>query len=169
MTTEQTAPLPLTQVYDGWARYQGFLVNAVAPLSAEQLALRPAPHLRTVMMLVKHIIGARARWFLYLGEEVGGAAHLAHYDGTGPHQLDETPRSAAELVEALEASWQMLYAALSRWTTADLAHLYTGTHRGEAYTLTRQWVLWHLIEHDMHHGGELSFLLGMHGIPAIDL
>jgi hypothetical protein len=27
----------------------------------------------------------------------------------------------------------------------------------------------HLLEHHLHHGGELSFALGMHGVPAINL
>ncbi|HVB25083.1 MAG TPA: DinB family protein, partial [Ktedonobacteraceae bacterium] len=40
---------------------------------------------------------------------------------------------------------------------------------GEEETFTRQWVIWHLIEHDVHHGGEISFILGMHGLAAIDL
>jgi uncharacterized damage-inducible protein DinB len=30
-------------------------------------------------------------------------------------------------------------------------------------------VLWHLIEHDLHHGGELSFVLSMHGLTALQL
>jgi uncharacterized damage-inducible protein DinB len=34
---------------------------------------------------------------------------------------------------------------------------------------SRQWIIWHVLEHDIHHGGELSFLLGMYGVPAIDL
>jgi uncharacterized damage-inducible protein DinB len=29
--------------------------------------------------------------------------------------------------------------------------------------------LWHLIEHDVHHGGEISQILGSHGIPALVL
>jgi hypothetical protein len=40
---------------------------------------------------------------------------------------------------------------------------------GEEETFTRQWVIWHLIEHDVHHGGEISFALGMHGLAAINL
>ncbi len=28
-------------------------------------------------------------------------------------------------------------------------------YNGEDQTYTRQWVIWHLIEHDLHHGGEL--------------
>jgi hypothetical protein len=30
-------------------------------------------------------------------------------------------------------------------------------------------VVWHLIEHDLHHGGEVSLILGMHGLGAPDL
>ncbi|GER91949.1 hypothetical protein KDW_61110 [Dictyobacter vulcani] len=40
---------------------------------------------------------------------------------------------------------------------------------GTVERMTRQWVIWHLIEHDLHHGGELSFVLGAHNISAIDL
>jgi hypothetical protein len=30
-------------------------------------------------------------------------------------------------------------------------------------------VTWHVIEHDLHHGGELSFSLGAHNLPAPEL
>jgi uncharacterized damage-inducible protein DinB len=29
--------------------------------------------------------------------------------------------------------------------------------------------VWHLIEHDLHHGGEISQILGSNGIPAPEL
>ena len=64
----------------------------------------------------------------------------------------------------------MIQDALGRWTTADLEEMFHETdEHGEEETFTRQWVIWHLIEHDVHHGGEISFILGMHGLAAIDL
>jgi uncharacterized damage-inducible protein DinB len=30
-------------------------------------------------------------------------------------------------------------------------------------------VVWHLIEHDVHHTGEMSIILGSHGVPGLDL
>jgi hypothetical protein len=27
----------------------------------------------------------------------------------------------------------------------------------------------HLMEHELHHGGEISLILGTHGLPALDL
>jgi uncharacterized damage-inducible protein DinB len=40
---------------------------------------------------------------------------------------------------------------------------------GKMYEVSRAWVIWHLIEHDLHHGGEISLTLGMHGLHAIDI
>lgn len=39
---------------------------------------------------------------------------------------------------------------------------------GERPSRSRQWIIWHLVEHD-YHGGEISFSLGMHGVPGLDL
>ena len=41
--------------------------------------------------------------------------------------------------------------------------------RSGTQTFTRRWVVWHLVEHDLHHGGEISQTLGTHGLPGLDL
>jgi len=152
--------------YDGWNVYHQHLVRAIAPLTADQLELRAAPQLRSVYMIVTHIIGARARWTHHvLGLGDGTLLPYAVWDRPG-----QPTRSAVELTQALQATWQVLEAGLGQWTAEDLAVELSDTDDdGTVETFTRQWVIWHLIEHDLHHGGELSFLLGMHSIPAIDL
>lgn len=162
--TEHT--FPLTPFYKGWDGYQRHLVHALAPLSVEQLALHAAPHLRSVGIIATHIIGARARWLYYvLKEGDENLVPLGSWDRPG-----EPTRSAAELVSGLEVTWQVIQNALQRWTNADLEEIFHDTDdNGEDEILTRQWVIWHLIEHDLHHGGEISFTLGMHNLPAIDL
>ncbi|HEY0606207.1 MAG TPA: DinB family protein [Herpetosiphonaceae bacterium] len=165
--TEQ--PSTLAPFYKGWDAYQQLLVNAIAPLSDEQLELRPGGDLRSVRMIALHIIGARARWLHYVLHESGdNLVALGSWDRPG-----EPARSAAEIVGALESTWQVLQAGLQRWTPADLEEVLQETfdegEQGEPESFSRQWVIWHLIEHDLHHGGELSFLLGMHNVPAIDL
>jgi uncharacterized damage-inducible protein DinB len=60
--------------------------------------------------------------------------------------------------------------AIARWTPSDWQHTYPGDEDdGEPAIITRQWVIWHLIEHDLHHGGEISLTLGMHGLSAPNL
>jgi uncharacterized damage-inducible protein DinB len=40
---------------------------------------------------------------------------------------------------------------------------------GKRYEFSRAWVVWHVLEHDLHHGGEISLTLGMHGLQAPDI
>ena len=158
-------PTNLSPFYKGWDVYQDLLVKAIAPLSAEQLALRAAPHLRSIGENTAHIIGTRVGWFhMLMGEGDAAIAPLDDWD-----QANAPARSAAELVTGLEASWQMIQNALIRWTAEDLDYIFRGERWGKPYELSRQWVIWHVIEHDLHHGGELSFTLGMHNLAAPDL
>ena len=158
--TEQTTSL--ANLYKGWDNYQQFLLTALTPLSDEQLDLRAAPQLRSIRELVTHIIGARARWWSELMGE-GGAELAACNDWDRP---GAPVRSTAELVAGLETTWRVIQETLQRWTVADLEYIYHATRHGKQYSLTRQWVIWHVIEHDHHHGGEFSFSLGMHDLTT---
>ena len=162
MTDKQTT---LMTLYKGWDVYQEQLVKAITPLAAEQLALRAAPQLRSVGMIAAHIVGARVRWFHRLMGEGSVDIHML-----GIWDRPEAPvRSAAELVGGLEDSWQLIQNSLAHWTLADLDNVFEGTYGGEEYSLTRQWIIWHVIEHDLHHGGEISLTLGAHGLLGLDL
>jgi uncharacterized damage-inducible protein DinB len=76
---------------------------------------------------------------------------------------------ADRLVWWLDATWQVIENILASWTVTDLAHSYQHTWNGEIYAPTRQWTLWRIMSHDIHHGGELSLMLGMQGIEPFEL
>ena len=68
----------LTTFYTSWKAYQDHIKESLAPLTGEQLALRAAPHLRSIEELARHIIGMRAGWFhniLGEGDDELGAYH----------------------------------------------------------------------------------------------
>src|SRR5258708_14284933 len=154
-------PFVLAPLYKGWDGYQRHLVKALVPLSPEQLALQATQDLRSIGMLATHLVAVRARWLYYvLNEGSEQLIPVGQWD-----DADQPARSAPELVGGLQSTWNVIDDALHRWTLADLEE----TLRGEEGIYTRQWVIWHLLEHDLHHGGELSFSLGMHGLAAIDL
>ena len=151
----------LAPLYKGWDAYQDRLVKALVPLSPDQLALQATPDLRSLGMLAAHLVAVRARWlYSVLKEGSEQLIPIGQWDDS-----NQPVRSAPELVDGLETTWNVIDGALHRWALADLEE----TVRGEVRTYTRQWVIWHLLEHDLHHGGELSFSLGMHGLAAIDL
>lgn len=155
----------LAMMVDGWHDYQTQLSAALAPLTTEQLALRAAPQLRSIEELARHIIGVRAGWFHnILGE--GDNAFGAYHDWDTP---DAPAQTASELVDGLAATWQAMQAALSRFTPDDLTETVSGERKGRHFAHRRGWVVWHVLEHDLHHGGEIGFSLGMHGLKAPDL
>ncbi|HEY7125749.1 MAG TPA: DinB family protein [Ktedonobacterales bacterium] len=155
----------LLSFYKGWDAYQALLIKAIAPLSSEQLALRAAPHLRPIGENVAHITSGRVSNFhLLLGEGNADLAPLEQWDVPGT-----PPRSATELVSGLEATWQMIQMALARWTPADLEDVFTEVQDEQTYRFTRQGIIWSTIKHDLHHGGEVSFTLGIHQVAALDL
>lgn len=104
----------------------------------------------------------RAGWFHYVleeGDEDFGA--FAEWNRQG-----SDPRSAGELVSGLEHTWQVIQEVLERYTLADLQSPVQDEEDGQMYTYTRGWVIWHVMEHDLHHGGEMAYSLGMHGLAA---
>lgn len=167
MDQPNTAPTGTTleAFYAGWEEYQRLLITALTPLTPEQLQLQAGDSLRTIDVIARHIIGARGRWMHLILEEISDEFEAMRRWDTP----DAPTRSAAELVAALQTSWESTRAALARWTPADMAAIITRTRGDQSQTFTRQWVIWHLIEHDLHHGGEISLTLGMHGLAAPDL
>lgn len=151
-------------IYDGWHTYQQLLMEAIAPLQEDQLELRAAPHLRSVRENALHIIGARARWFAGMGEGGERFKTLGRWDRRGA-----PARSAAELVQGLEETWRGMHEAIGRWTEEEWQQTWPGEDDSEPEVITRQWIIWHLVEHDVHHGGEISLTLGAHGIEALAL
>ena len=155
----------LDAIYAGWRNYQGLLIAALEPLTAEQLALQSAPHLRTIEEIATHIIGARARWFdPPLGDGSKQLAAFRRWDRRG-----EKIRTANEIVQGLQFTLDYLHTTIARWTPADWQQTMPGEGAHEPAVITRQWAIWHLIEHDLHHGGEISLTLGMHKLTPPDL
>jgi uncharacterized damage-inducible protein DinB len=167
-----TEPIfPLATFYKpGWENYQHALVQTIAPLSSEQLALPIAPDQRSIGEILEHMIGARYNWFhLWMGE--GDSKRDWDEDNDEPITY-----KAASLVALFETSWHVISSALDRWTSADLEQLFSppASHQAwlrkqglaEASPHTRQWIAWHVMEHEIHHGGELSLALGTHGLEG---
>lgn len=146
-----------------WEQYQQCLIATITPLSPEQLALPVASH-EAIGDLLGHMIGARFWWFhRWMGE--AEPPDLMNW-GT-----DADMRDAASLVSAFGMTWQMIAPALSRWTSADLEHLVQppASVADKAPAHTREWIVWHVLEHEIHHGGELSLALGGHGLQGIEI
>ena len=168
---EQASPLVIFYK-QGWENYQQAIVKTIASLSSEQLALPVAAQYRSIGELLEHMLGARYAWFYgWMGE---GNPNL---DWNEDEDNEEPPvYKAASLVAMFEKSWHVIADALDRWTSADLEQVFSPPAPHQAWLQqqglepepphTRQWIVWHVMEHEIHHGGELSLALGTYGIDS---
>jgi uncharacterized damage-inducible protein DinB len=164
--------LPLSTFYQGWGRYQRMLVDVITPLSPAQLALPITSHHWTIGRTAQHMVANRFRWYqLWMGEGSADLRSIILWDPSAP---EEPPaRTAAELVTGLEVTWQLVHDALDHWTAADLADVFeppasfAAEERQNFRPFTREWIIWHVFEHEIHHGGELSAALGNAGLLGI--
>jgi uncharacterized damage-inducible protein DinB len=162
----QDSPSSTLQViYESWRGYQEKLRDAVAPLTDEQLTLQPVPHMWPLGQLVQHIISVRAGWFSGTLQDEDAA--MNEYMSWG--QRDSPARTAAEMVRGLDETWAFIESRLQRWTPEECAQTFPDEWDGQVYQVSRSWVIYHVLEHDLHHGGEISLILGMNGLRSLDL
>lgn len=151
------------------------VIETLAGLTPEQLAFQTAPDQWAIWQLAAHIAGSRAYWFHdVLGEGDVATRDLFRVDRTtvaglsltdaGWEDVRDEPRNAEELVDALRRTWAIVDDCLGRWTADDLE----GTVVRPSRTHHRGWVVWHVMEHDIHHGGEISQILGSNGLAGLD-
>jgi uncharacterized damage-inducible protein DinB len=147
-------------VFQGWKDYQQQLVVTLQALTPEQLNIRVAPQLRTAGEIAIHLVAGRADWFNGVLKEGGdNIAAIAHWEDQG-----QPTRTAAELAQGLLLTWQVIEDALARWTPEAIEEQIILPWIGPKHPITRAWVFWHVLEHDLHHGGELTHTLGLGGL-----
>jgi len=167
----------LQTVFDGWEGYLTSVIHAVTPLTSEQLAFRPAPNMRSVGELVRHMALGRIDWFRRMdapgNHEVVSLVTAWDEDPHGNKYIIDTAfpitEDATQLIYWLETTGQMITKTLNTWTVDDLKQTYWHVWRGTTYAVSRQWTLWRMMAHDLHHGGELSTMLGMQGLENFEL
>ncbi len=155
----------LDVIYENWRGYQEKLRACIAPLTDEQLTRQPAAHMWPLGQVVQHIVSVRAGWFS--GTLQDEDATMSAYMEWG--QRESPARSGLELASGLDETWAFIEARLQRWSPDDCAKTFPDEWDGQVYEVSRSWVIYHVLEHDLHHGGEVSLILGMNNLRTLDL
>lgn len=156
--------------FGGWERHNALLVKTIAPLGGEELSWSAGEGLWSVRVLACHIAAARAWWFKAWMDE--GDAELARLITIDDEEIERPTRDAARICAALDESWAQVRRCLEKWTASDLDEKFQRPKpnaAGERPWHDRRFIIWHVVEHDLHHGGEISLTLGMHGRPGLEM
>jgi hypothetical protein len=145
------------RVFQSWLDYQHALTRAIAPLTPQQLQLRPLPGRRAIGEIAEHIVYGRAlHLHRALEHEAVELVPYLRWDGTA-----EPPQVAEAIVRGLEITWSVIVRTLRRGSASEDVPQHADAERMQA--------IWGLLDHDLPHAGQLSLLLRASGLPGVDI
>ena len=162
--------MSIRRFYDRWPQYHRRLTEVVGAMTDEQLAIRSAPDRDPIWAVIGHTAAARTYWLCHVAGEPGAeSTPWPRPDDEGWEDDLGHPRTAAELVRALESTWAVVDGVLDRWTPEHLDGTIERRWADTVQVHSRSSILQRLLTHEAYHCGELSQTLGIHGLPQIDL
>jgi len=157
--------------YDRWPQYNRRLTEVIGAMTDEELAIRPDPARWPIWATVGHTAGTRTYWLCgILGEP--GAEATPFPDPLASEGWEDDldhPRSATELVTALDTTFAIIDGLLDRWTPEMLGEDIVRVYGESRQVHSRSSILQRMITHEAYHCGELSQTLGILDLPQIDL
>lgn len=159
-------PPEMKHFYEGWEAQHRCIIETLRPLTPEQMQVRPSPEEWAIWMLASNMAGGRLYWLCFmLGQPNHAASDL--FNDSGWEDTPDNPRTADEVVDALERTGEVVRACLDRWTLADLnVEVTRNNFWGQPTTISPASVMWRLMRHEAHHGSEIALILRMHGLPT---
>jgi uncharacterized damage-inducible protein DinB len=161
--------MSVASLYEGWPRIQTRLLDRLARLGPDELQLRASSDGWPIWATVSHLAVVRVYWLCGVFREPGAeTTPFADPFADGWEDRPDIPRAAAELAFAVDTSWRIVESCLDQWTVETLGRTFSRVRDGAVEQHSRQSVLTRLLMHDAFHAGEISLVLGMHGLPSMD-
>ena len=141
-----------------WKQVRAGLCGLIDQFKEEELHFKPYEGAWSVGEILLHIANAEQGWF--------------RYAVTG--ELDAWPRRySMDNYSSLDDISNLLK-EVHAWTETYIAEL----DRGDYHKVIELpwdekihlgWIIWHVLEHEIHHRGELSLILGLLGREGLDV
>lgn len=147
-------PVPLRY----WSGIREGLYQALDLFTDEQLSFTPAEGLWSIGQVALHIAGAEEGWFRFIvTRELD--------DWPEDYSLEEYPTMAAvkELLQETHGRTEAYLATIDQDEMERIIEAPWGVK------FPVRWAVWHVLEHEIHHRGEMFLMLGILGKEAPDV
>ncbi len=145
------------QLFHHWEQVRADLISTIEKFSDDELAFAPCERSWPVGKIMLHIAECEDHWL--------HAVVRHELEPPVRYALADYPTKAA-IKEVLNIAHSRTAGYLDSLDMADLQTTYQ-TRFGETFSL--YWIIWHVLEHEIHHRGELSLALGMLGREGLDV
>lgn len=150
--------MKLSDLFSEWAVVRRELIDAVRPLTEEQLDWIPDGGKQSIGMLLRHISETEVWWF---GDVVLGEKSYREY-------FREDAPDAASIIKLLDESRKnYTIKTLEKYTIGDFDKECPVPDRDETVSLF--WVVWHVNEHELRHRGQIFMMMRLQGITPPDV
>jgi DinB superfamily len=157
--------------YSKWPDYNRALRDVVATLTDAQLAMQPSPDRWPMWASIGHLACQRVFGLCDFAGEPGVETTPfpnAGYDCPGDDDLEHV-WGAEALVAAIDSTFRIVENCLDTWTLDTLDEVLRRPEWDDTWVRTRGEVMQRSFAHDISHIAELNEILGIAGLPRIDL
>ncbi len=142
----------VSQQFSHWKQVREDLLSTIDKFKEEELSYIPFDSSMTAGQIMLHIGEAEEGWFrTFISKEL---EEWPDFD------LEDYPTT-----EAIKAQLTVIHSRTEKYLESlnadDLEQ--SITHPGRDFRLALGWIIWHVLEHEIHHRGELSLILGILG------
>lgn len=148
----------LAQLFSHWKQVRADLLSTIDRFEDADLSFTPFESSWSAGKIMLHIADAEEGWFRH--------AVTRQLDRWPDRYTLENYPTREAIKSALEEVHARTVQFLGSLDEADAAREVV-VPWGETYTLL--WIVWHVLEHEVHHRGELSLILGMLGREGLDV
>ena len=146
------------EFFSHWNQIRAGLLSTIEAFDDDELYMVPFEGSRSIGQIMLHIAGAEDGWLRHVVT----------------HELDEWPdlyildnfQDKVSILQTLDQVHSRSLEYLSKLNISDLNQK-VKTPWGKETSL--HWIVWHIIEHEIHHRGELSLILGYLGREGLDV
>ncbi|MBK8900905.1 MAG: DinB family protein [Anaerolineaceae bacterium] len=148
----------LDQYFKHWQQVRTDLLATVDKFSDKELTYVPFPGSWSVGHIIRHIANAEDGWFRYIITR-----ELSDWPGEFTSAAYPTVAATKVLLNKVHDRTLM---SLSDWDETDLDRPIEAPW-GQTFKLG--WIIWHVLEHEIHHRAELSLILGLLGREGLEV
>jgi uncharacterized damage-inducible protein DinB len=145
-------------LFSHWGLVRKGLIRTIEKFSESDLHYNPYPGGWPVGQIMVHVANAEEGWFRY-------AVTKEIEEWPSYLQFENYPNKS-EVLEVLASVHEATERYLENLIEEDLAK---EIHTPWGEDIPLGWIIWHVLEHEIHHRGELSLILGILGKEGLDV
>jgi uncharacterized damage-inducible protein DinB len=148
----------VSKLFSNWDQVRRDLIITIDRFEKAELAYVPYPNSWSVGEIILHIASAEEGWFQYV-------VNRKYNQWPDDFRIEEYP--SKELLKArLDEVHQRTIELLDSLAVEDLEKRIDFPWNGSG---SLGWIIWHVLEHEIHHRGELSMIHGLLGREGLDV